>query len=324
VAPSQTGQQRQAYSVRANPLAALRQADQQWQEYRRQQETPTRGAKVLSVFLLLFGVCFLCASYLHFAGRIDTKPGAVRANTSTRTLPGVCAQTRCAPVERVRPEDGCAVAELVCCAQGWGFLTLGALTFLPGDLPPPRVQHHCSQQHCGQPQHLPVRAQASMLSCGARRRRTSRGAAPAPSRLAALRLAAALACAACATAAPGAGQPGREAAADAALGEALAWFGGGREPARAPAWRLASLQATLGGAGFHRRRRFEASLRRGGARGEGAGPPAGACLAAARPADAGAAGALPAALTGCGAACPGACEVAVLQARLGPEAPRAL
>jgi hypothetical protein len=158
-----------------------------------------------------------------------------------------------------------------------------------------------------------------MLSCGARRRRTSRGAAPAPSCLATLRLVAALACAASAIAAPGAGQPSREAAADAALGEALAWFGGGREPAQAPAWRLDSVQATLAGAGFHRRRRFEASLRRGGACGEGKELPAGAC-----PADAGAAGAPPAAPAVCDAACPAACEVAILQARLGPEAPRAL
>lgn len=54
------------------------QADQQWQEYKRQQETPTRSAKILAVFLLLFGISFLCASCLHFAGYIHTKPGAVR------------------------------------------------------------------------------------------------------------------------------------------------------------------------------------------------------------------------------------------------------
>jgi hypothetical protein len=163
-----------------------------------------------------------------------------------------------------------------------------------------------------------------MLSCGARRRRTSRGAVPAPSRLATLRLVAALACAAYALAAPGVRQSSCESAADAALGEALAWFGGGREPARAPAWRLDSLQATLAGAGFHRRRRFEVSLRRGGACDEGVEPPASACPAAARPANAGAAGAPPDVPTGCGAACPAACEIAILQARLGTEAPQVL
>ena len=54
------------------------QADVQWQEYKRQQETPTRAAKVLAVLLLLMGISFLCASCLHFAGHIHTKPGAVR------------------------------------------------------------------------------------------------------------------------------------------------------------------------------------------------------------------------------------------------------
>ncbi|KAK9825679.1 hypothetical protein WJX81_002637 [Elliptochloris bilobata] len=51
-------------------------ADVQWQEYKRQQETPTRSAKVLAVFLLFMGISFLSASCLHFAGHIHTKTGA--------------------------------------------------------------------------------------------------------------------------------------------------------------------------------------------------------------------------------------------------------
>ena len=66
------------------------QADVQWQEYKRQQETPTRAAKVLAVFLLLLGISFLCTSCLHFAGHIHTKSGAVRPLEITLSSSNKC------------------------------------------------------------------------------------------------------------------------------------------------------------------------------------------------------------------------------------------
>lgn len=58
---------------------------------------------------------------------------------------------------------------------------------------------------------------------------------------------------------------GREAAADAPLAEALAFFGAGPGAGAGASWRLARLEAALEGAGFHRRRRYEVVLQRGGA-----------------------------------------------------------
>ena len=59
--------------------------------------------------------------------------------------------------------------------------------------------------------------------------------------------------------------PSGEAAAGAALAEALAHFGAGPGPGAGAGWRLAGLEAAMEGAGFHRRRRYEVVLQRGGA-----------------------------------------------------------
>lgn len=59
--------------------------------------------------------------------------------------------------------------------------------------------------------------------------------------------------------------PSREAAAGTALAEALAYFGAGPGPGADASWRLVRLEAALEGAGFHRRRRYEVLLQRGGA-----------------------------------------------------------
>ena len=59
--------------------------------------------------------------------------------------------------------------------------------------------------------------------------------------------------------------PGRKAAADAALAEALAYFGAGPGLGADAGWRLERLDAALEGAGFHRRRRYELVLQHGSA-----------------------------------------------------------
>ena len=59
--------------------------------------------------------------------------------------------------------------------------------------------------------------------------------------------------------------PSWEAAADRALAEALAYFGAGPGLGTDAGWQLARLEAALEGAGFHRRRRYEVVLQRGGA-----------------------------------------------------------
>ena len=63
----------------------------------------------------------------------------------------------------------------------------------------------------------------------------------------------------------GAAPPGSGAAADAALAEALAYFGADPGPSPHAGWRLQRLEAALEGAGFHRRRRYEVVLRHHGA-----------------------------------------------------------
>lgn len=84
-------------------------------------------------------------------------------------------------------------------------------------------------------------------------------------------LLACLGSAACCGAAP----PGRETATDAALAEALAYFGAGPGPAADAGWQVVRLEAALEGAGFHRRRRYEVVLQRSSACDGAVGPSSG-------------------------------------------------